>query len=147
MTDLERERGEGAGEWRVHPYVSGWLVGKEQPIRGPGDGWYFTTETDAQRLCDYLTALEQRLDAGLDDAMLRRSYRWAMTVLNCRCMWDDKDERINADGHCPVHGTYGDVGAWFPVTYADLQEQGRTKDAEIGRMKVAFVEATQESFR
>lgn len=50
-----------------------------------------------------------------------RAYRWAMSKLGCRCMWDDTDERINSDGHCPVHGSYGDPDGWFPETYQALQ--------------------------
>lgn len=37
---------------------------------------------------------------------LRMQLRWAWAQLGCRCIFDDQDEKIIEDAHCPIHGVY-----------------------------------------
>lgn len=37
---------------------------------------------------------------------LRKQLRWAWDKLGCRCIFNENDEKILEDGHCPIHGTY-----------------------------------------
>lgn len=46
--------------------------------------------------------------------VLKKQLRWAWAKLNCRCLFNDNDEKIHDDAHCPVHGVYtnGETGQW-----------------------------------
>ena len=49
-------------------------------------------------------------------ALLRRQIRNAWAKLGCRCIFNDKDEKIHEDGHCPYHGWYQqDPDGWDPL--------------------------------
>lgn len=47
-------------------------------------------------------------------AELSVQLRWAWAKMGCRCLFNDKSEKIHEDAHCPVHGVYitNERGQW-----------------------------------
>jgi hypothetical protein len=56
-----------------------------------------------------------------DVALLRKQLRNAWAKLGCRCIFNDQDEKIFEEPHCPYHGVYqNDPDGWDPI--GDLQK-------------------------
>lgn len=54
-------------------------------------------------------ALYRRHTTMAEWEAMRLQLRIAWAALGCRCAFDDKNEKVREDAHCPVHGTYGSV--------------------------------------
>lgn len=53
---------------------------------------------DEEEECDRLNAYERTV------AELRRQLRHAWAHLDCRCVFNEQDEKTAEDAHCPYHG-------------------------------------------
>lgn len=103
------------------------------PVQAHDDDVLLTDYIREQR-AQLSEALSQRQAALEAQALQRKQLRNAWAKLRCRCIFNDEDEKVAEDSHCPYHGwQQRDTDEWDPI--GDLEQQLKTALEEVEKLR------------